>query len=663
VQLVKGFRYTFTLSVPAGADFDLYLYNGTGTAYGEPVIVANSTTATTGGTEQITITSAPYTGTYYLVVKRATETTGSGTFTLTSSGPVYVTLNTPGLPSASNVVHYTQNSVSKTGSIVSSTFSDYADTGTTLSIDNPISVSSTERYYTTDTTSFTITSSATFTVNYAHQYWIQVNSAHDSPTPSQWVNQGSGLTVSVTSPADDDGMGTRYRCTGYTLDSNPPVTDGSTTYTFNNVQSAHTITFNWIAQYKLLVSINPSGLSPAPDVNPMSPDGFYDAGTQVTLIANTVNSYTFNYWTVDSNNQGTGKDMITVIMSAPHSAIAYYAPFTMNGYFTDSDFNPIDSFDCVFTVSTGTKYKMAATNPGTYYYNLKITNNGASGTFTIEVDIPSDFILKPLVSGANPVQINGQPVSYIISGNGNGNLTILNVAINTGQTVTLTVHMDYALKFQYTGQAPYTANDQLTYRKGYLFPTMVNAVKGSAPTIVAAGKKVTAIGGFLTDSNGVSKGGLTVKVFDSSSNLMGTCTSSEDGFYFIAVLPGNSYTVKVYDSLGNVKATKNSVSVAQDQYVSVDFKELSPADPAIQGFVTDSNGTPLAGVTVQLIDVSGRVIATTTTNAGGHYIFRFSAPGTYTVRVLAPNGTTTSTTVKVAQFQTATVNFQLKEQT
>jgi subtilisin family serine protease len=96
VQLVSGFSYSFTLSVPAGADYDLYLYNSTGTTYGEPSIVAKSTTAATGGTEAFSVT-APYTGTYYVVVKRATETTGGGNFTLKSSGPAFVsvTLNAP----------------------------------------------------------------------------------------------------------------------------------------------------------------------------------------------------------------------------------------------------------------------------------------------------------------------------------------------------------------------------------------------------------------------------------------------------------------------------------------------------------------------------------------------------------------------------------------
>ena len=94
VQLFSGFQYNFTLNVPTGADYDLYLYNTTGDAFGEPVIVANSTTAVTGGFENITY-APPLSGEYYVVVKRATEGTGSGQFTLTSSvgQPVHLLLS------------------------------------------------------------------------------------------------------------------------------------------------------------------------------------------------------------------------------------------------------------------------------------------------------------------------------------------------------------------------------------------------------------------------------------------------------------------------------------------------------------------------------------------------------------------------------------------
>jgi subtilisin family serine protease len=86
VQLVSGVKYNFTLSVPSGADYDLYLYNTTGDAYGEPVILAKSAKVAVGGFENITYTPT-VTGKYYLVVKRATESTGVGQFTLTSPKP------------------------------------------------------------------------------------------------------------------------------------------------------------------------------------------------------------------------------------------------------------------------------------------------------------------------------------------------------------------------------------------------------------------------------------------------------------------------------------------------------------------------------------------------------------------------------------------------
>ena len=84
VQLLAGTKYNFSLTVPVGADYDLYLYNTTGTLYGEPVIDAKSTTAAQGGYENITYTPT-FSGKYYIVVKLASESSGSGQFTLTST--------------------------------------------------------------------------------------------------------------------------------------------------------------------------------------------------------------------------------------------------------------------------------------------------------------------------------------------------------------------------------------------------------------------------------------------------------------------------------------------------------------------------------------------------------------------------------------------------
>jgi uncharacterized repeat protein (TIGR02543 family) len=215
--------------------------------------VAKSTNATTGGTEQFWVT-APYIGTYYLVVKRATETTGSGAFTLSSQGlaTANVTLNTPGLSSASNVVHYMQNGVLKAGSIVANAFSDYVDTGTTLTIDNPIYASATQRYITTDTSSFMIQSNATFTVSYKTQYYIAVNSDHDAPTASQWVDQGGSFTFSAASPTEIVVGDHQWACAGYSLDGGS--SQQGTSYTFINVQAPHTLVFNWKKQFWIQIS-------------------------------------------------------------------------------------------------------------------------------------------------------------------------------------------------------------------------------------------------------------------------------------------------------------------------------------------------------------------------------------------------------------------------
>ncbi len=78
VNLAAGVAFAPVLTVPAGADFDLYLYSGTPSAYGTPVILASSTNAGNGVGEVISDTPAS-SGSGLLVVKRIS---GSGTFTL-----------------------------------------------------------------------------------------------------------------------------------------------------------------------------------------------------------------------------------------------------------------------------------------------------------------------------------------------------------------------------------------------------------------------------------------------------------------------------------------------------------------------------------------------------------------------------------------------------
>ena len=82
VELSAYTKYEFRLSVPSNADYDLYLYNGKPDSYGQPVILAKSVNASSGGEEVIQFIPDA-TDTYYTLVKWVS---GGGTFDLQSSG-------------------------------------------------------------------------------------------------------------------------------------------------------------------------------------------------------------------------------------------------------------------------------------------------------------------------------------------------------------------------------------------------------------------------------------------------------------------------------------------------------------------------------------------------------------------------------------------------
>jgi hypothetical protein len=70
--------------------------------------------------------------------------------------------------------------------------------------------------------------------------------------------------------------------------------------------------------------------------------------------------------------------------------------------------------------------------------------------------------------------------------------------------------------------------------------------------------------------------------------------------------------------------------------------------------VVNGRVTGVSGVTIQLLDETGAVIATTTTAADGSYRFDQPGMGTYTVKEIAPNGTTPTRTVTLTRGQAIT---------
>ncbi len=144
---------------------------------------------------------------------------------------------------------------------------------------------------------------ASLTVNI---YQITVISAHGNPTASASVNEGGSFTASVTSP-ESAGVGQQWICTGYSIDGGSVVS--GTSYTFIDVQSNHTITFNWQEQYYLTTSTNFGSVLPV--------SGWYDAGSTVTLSATAPSAglseqYVWNGWTGTGTGSYSGNDLPAV---------------------------------------------------------------------------------------------------------------------------------------------------------------------------------------------------------------------------------------------------------------------------------------------------------------------------------------------------------------
>lgn len=151
----------------------------------------------------------------------------------------------------------------------------------TFSYESPVSGDPGVQYvftYASYDSPFTVTYTTTITGYYEIQFYITVNSAHGTPTPSQWVDKYSNLPVNVQSPTETTPNQTRWRCTGFSVDHGAPQV--GTSYNFYLIQEPHEIEFYWIQQFWLQVNTGVSGST-------VTGTGWYDNGTAASILANT----------------------------------------------------------------------------------------------------------------------------------------------------------------------------------------------------------------------------------------------------------------------------------------------------------------------------------------------------------------------------------------
>ena len=167
--------------------------------------------------------------------------------------------------------------------------------------------------------------------------------------------------------------------------------------------------------------------------------------------------------------------------------------------------------------------------------------------------------------------------------------------------------------------------------------------------------------GSTTNPNNTPRSGVTVQLLDGQGTVAATTTTDSQGQYDFNMLMPGTYSVREIEPSGYIQAedkvgseggTINGATELDGiallggvNGANYNFYLVPPA--SISGQVkletfgdceTHPNDPPLAGVTIQLLNSQGTVIATTTTDANGDYTFSQLLPGTYSVRDVIPVG-------------------------
>ncbi|BDI33777.1 hypothetical protein CCAX7_58280 [Capsulimonas corticalis] len=172
---------------------------------------------------------------------------------------------------------------------------------------------------------------------------------------------------------------------------------------------------------------------------------------------------------------------------------------------------------------------------------------------------------------------------------------------------------------------------------GYVIP--VGSVSGTL--YIDANKN----GALNSGEAGVS--GVTVNLLDGAGNIVATTTTDGSGNYSFADVVTGAYTVSAPAAAGGANIeTSGSLSVtvtASQNSGGNNFGYVVPAIGSLSGTLyidtnknsgLDSGEAGISGVTVNLVDASGSIVATTTTDSSGKYSFTGLAAGSY--KVVAP---------------------------
>jgi hypothetical protein len=166
------------------------------------------------------------------------------------------------------------------------------------------------------------------------------------------------------------------------------------------------------------VTTYPIGLSPQPTRTPAGEAGptngwWYDASTSVTLTAQSVTGYTFNYWDVNGTSQDNSVNPISITMNAPYAARAHYTspvPFTVS-------ISPMSANILLGQSVTFTPAVNGGTLPYTYQWYLGSNPypGATSNTWTFTPTAPGIYYVYLQVTDANHITIQSDTARVTVT--------------------------------------------------------------------------------------------------------------------------------------------------------------------------------------------------------------------------------------------------------
>jgi len=170
----------------------------------------------------------------------------------------------------------------------------------------------------------TVSTSGSVIGDYKIQIYLNLATSPPSvitPSGEGWYYNGTNASTLTAEFVDITGA-SRYRFNGWTTIDMTEISDPNSLSTTVRMDKTKTVTANYVTQYYLNVTIDPTGLSPQPNVS--QPGPWYVNGTLVTCTAQKISGYVFDHWTADGKSWNRGVNPINVTMDGSYEATAHY---------------------------------------------------------------------------------------------------------------------------------------------------------------------------------------------------------------------------------------------------------------------------------------------------------------------------------------------------